>query len=122
VLGALGWVPICARDLLTTLAGCFWIGFRSSIADMGDNLNGSRPKNPPLDINKRTSFGRLGCTAYGYPSSGGILIKVVDVIDMQFLQLDRFSAAQRSSNLVQEDELCARMRKIGAISWAAGVV
>jgi hypothetical protein len=69
-------------------------------------------------MNKRTSFGRSGCTAYGYPSSGGVLIKVVDVVDMQFLQLDRFSAAQRSSNIVQEDEFCARMRKIGAIWWA----
>ncbi len=89
---------------------------------MGDRPDGSCPQKPPFDMNKRTSFGRSGCTAYGYPSGGGILIKVVNVVDMQFLQLDRFNAAQRSSNLVQEDELCARMRKIGAIRWAAGVV
>ncbi len=69
-------------------------------------------------MNKRTEFGRLGCTAYGYPSSGGVLIKEVNLVDMQFLQLDRFSAAQRSSNMAQEDEFCARMRKIGAIRWA----
>ena len=69
-------------------------------------------------MNKRTEFGRLGCTAYGYPSNGGVLIKEVNLVDMQFLQLDRFSAAQRSFDMVQEDEFCARMRKIGAIWWA----
>ena len=85
---------------------------------MADTPNGSCPQNPPLDVKKRTQFNRLGCTVYGYPSSGGILIKEVDVVDMQFLQLDRFNAAQRSSNLIREDEFCARMRKIGAIWWA----
>ncbi|KAL8707360.1 MAG: hypothetical protein Q9225_007767 [Loekoesia sp. 1 TL-2023] len=85
---------------------------------MGDRPDGSCPQNPPLDTTKRTDFGRLGCTVYGYPSSGGILIKEVDVVDMQFLQLDRFSATQRSPNVVQEDEFCARMRKIGATWWA----
>lgn len=85
---------------------------------MGDRPDGSCPQNPPFEMNKRTEFGRLGCTAYGYPSGGGILIKEVDVVDMRFLQLDRFSTAQRSSNMVQEDEFCTRMRKIGAIWWA----
>jgi len=89
-----------------------------SIADMGDRPDGSCPQNPPPDMNKRTEFGRLGCTVYAYPSSGGVLIKEVDIVDMQFLQLDRFSAAQRSSNIIQEDEFCARMRKIVAIRWA----
>jgi hypothetical protein len=85
---------------------------------MGDRPDGSCPQNPPLDRNKRTAFGRLGCTAYGYPSSGGVLIKEVDVVDMEFLQLDRFSAAQRSSNMLQEDEFCIRMRNLGAIWWS----
>lgn len=94
------------------------IGLRPSIADMADRPHGSCPQNPPFDTNKRTEFGRLGCTAYGYPSSGGTLIKEVDVVDMQFLQLDRFSAARRSSDMAQEDEFCTRMRKIGVTWWA----
>ena len=68
--------------------------------------------------NKRTEFGTLGATAYGYPSSGGVLIKEVDLVDMLFLQLDRFNAAQRSKNTLEEDKFCALMRKIGASWWA----
>ena len=37
---------------------------------------------------------------------------------MQFLQFDRFSAAQRSTDVAQEDGFCDRMRKIGATWWA----
>lgn len=85
---------------------------------MGDNPFGSCPQNPGLNTNKRTEFGRLGCTVYGYPSSGGILIKEVDVVDMQFLHLDRFAAAQRSSNIIEEDKFCTRLRMIGAVWWA----
>ena len=89
---------------------------RPSIADMGDRPDGSCPQNPPLNIDKCTKFSRSGCTVYGYLSSGGVLMRDVNVVDMQLLQLDRFSEAQRSSNKVQEDEFCARMRKGGA-TW-----
>ena len=85
---------------------------------MGDNPFGSCPQNPPLNTNKRSEFGRLGCTVYGYPSAGGILIKETDVVDMQFLHLDRFTAAQRSANLIEEDAFCNRMRMVGAVWWA----
>ena len=84
---------------------------------MADRPEGSCPQNPLLDMTKRIDFSRMDCTAHGYPSRGGVLIKEVNIVDMQFLQLDRFSAAQRSSNVVQEDEFCARMRKIGAVWW-----
>lgn len=33
-------------------------------------------------MNKRTEFGRLGCMAYGCLSSGGVLIKEVNLVDM----------------------------------------
>lgn len=85
---------------------------------MGDNPFGSCPQNPPLDTNKRTEFGTRGCTVYGYPSAGGMLIKEADVVDMRFLRLDRFTAAQRSANLIEEDAFCNRMRMVGAVWWA----
>ncbi len=71
------------------------VGRRPSLADMGDRPDGSCPQNPPLDMNKRTKFGRLGCTAYGYPLSGGVLIKEVDVVDMQFFSL--IASARRNA-------------------------
>lgn len=93
-------------------------GFHPSPAVMGDRPDGSCPQNPPLDTTKRTKFDRQGCTAYCYPSSGGVLTKILDIVDMQFLQLDRFMPAQRSANVAHEDEFCARMRKVGATWWA----
>lgn len=86
---------------------------------MDDNTLGSCPQNPPLSTTKRTDFGRLGCTIYGYPSSGGVLIKEADIVDMHFLSLDRFYPSQRSSNTVEEDRFCALMRRVGAIWWAS---
>ena len=85
---------------------------------MGDNTVGSYPQNPPRNTNKRTEFGRFGCTVYGYPSSGGALIKEADLVDMQFLQLDRFRPVQRSSDPIKEDDFFSRMRKVGATWWA----
>lgn len=84
-----------------------------------DHTLGSCPQNPPLSTTKRTSFGRLGCTIYGYPSSGGVLIKEADIVDMYFLSLDRFYPSQRSSNTVEEDKFCALMRRVGASWWAS---
>ena len=87
---------------------------------MGDNPFGSCPQNLPFSTAKRTAFGRLpGCTVYGYPSSGGILIKEADIVDMQFLSLNRFQPSQRSSNIVEEDKFCASMRRVGATWWAS---
>ena len=37
---------------------------------------------------------------------------------MQFLHLDRFTAATRSPNIIDEDAFCTRMRRLGAIWWA----
>ena len=102
----------------------FRVRARPSTADMSDTADictvSDTPyfETPLLDTTKRTQFRRSGCTVYGYPSSGGILIKEeVNIVDMQFLQLDRFSAADRSWEIVQEDEFCARMRRIGATWW-----
>ena len=85
---------------------------------MGDDPFGSCPQNPPLNTSKRSEFGRWGCTVYSYPSAGGILIKEADIVDMRFLHLDRFTAASRSADPVDEDNFCKRMRMLGATWWA----
>lgn len=98
-----------------------WLGFASCfqnpIVVMGDGLLGSCPQ-VPINTQKRTEFGRQGCAAFGYPSRGGVLIKdPVDIVDMQYLQLERFKATQRSTNVLEEDAFCERMRRIGATWW-----
>jgi hypothetical protein len=55
---------------------------------------GSCPTNPPESTTDRTKFGVRGCVVYGYPSTGGVLIKgSVDLVDMVFLSLPRFHEA-----------------------------
>ena len=82
---------------------------------MGDEPSCSQ--NPPLSTSKRTESGRRGCTVYGHPSSGGILIKEADTVDMHFLSLNSFRPSQRSSNILEEDRFCALMRRLGASWW-----
>ncbi|OQO04829.1 hypothetical protein B0A48_07846 [Cryoendolithus antarcticus] len=64
-----------------------------------------------------TIFGARGCNIYGYPSSGGILIKKADVLDLLHLSLSRSQAYERSSDPTEEDELCDALRRIGAKWW-----
>ncbi|KAL2794887.1 hypothetical protein BJX66DRAFT_186562 [Aspergillus keveii] len=78
----------------------------------------SCPTNPPLPTTNRTEFGFRGCFVYGYPSTGGVLIKVnADLVDMLFLSLPRFHVAQRSSSVEDEDRFCNLLRRIGATWW-----
>jgi uncharacterized protein YifE (UPF0438 family) len=85
---------------------------------MDDDPVVSCPTQLPLSTTQRTDFGsRPGCTIYGYPSSGGVLIKEADVVDTQFLSVDRLHSSQRSSNVLEEDRFCALMRRVGATWW-----
>ncbi|PKX99537.1 uncharacterized protein P174DRAFT_509441 [Aspergillus novofumigatus IBT 16806] len=52
-----------------------------------DQPDGSCPTNPPLSTTERTVFGIWGCVIYGYPSTGGVLRKDADLVDMLFLSL-----------------------------------
>ncbi|KAM3074476.1 hypothetical protein ACMFMF_006485 [Clarireedia jacksonii] len=65
----------------------------------------------------RTEFGNRGCTIYGYCSTGGVLVKEANILDMKFLSLDRLHPAERSDDAVEEDEFCGLMRKLGATWW-----
>lgn len=66
----------------------------------------------------RTSYNSDGCTIYGYPSTGGIPVKDnATILDMNFLSLPRFDAVERSFDSAEEDNLCERLRRVGATWW-----
>lgn len=77
----------------------------------------SCPTNPPLSVTDRTEFGERGCLIYGYPSSGGVLIKEANLLDMLFLSLARSQASHRASSPDEEDTFCNLMRRTGATLW-----
>ncbi|KAF2223371.1 hypothetical protein BDZ85DRAFT_261483 [Elsinoe ampelina] len=79
----------------------------------------SCPQKPPLPTTDRTAFGTGGCTIYGYPSTGGVLIKPADPLDMLFLSLPRTKVSYRSNNTDEEDEFCRLLRRTGATLWAS---
>lgn len=69
-------------------------------------------------ITSRTSFNSGGCTIYGYPSTGGILVKDnATILDMKFLSLPRFDAVECSFDSAGEDAFCERLRRVGATWW-----
>ncbi|ATZ50777.1 hypothetical protein BCIN_06g02630 [Botrytis cinerea B05.10] len=75
---------------------------------------------PRFNYTMRTIFHISGCTVYGYPSTGGIFIKEnANIVDMNFLSLDRLHSTPRSPDPIEEDEFCILMRKIGAIWWSS---
>ncbi|KAJ6000276.1 hypothetical protein N7481_000685 [Penicillium waksmanii] len=74
---------------------------------------------PPLPTTKRTEFSARGCTIYGYPSTGGVLIKDADLLDMIFLSLPRSYELQRSADVDKEDIFCHLLRRTGAKWWSS---
>lgn len=81
----------------------------------------SCPMLPPLSTTERTKFGTGsgGCVVYGYPSTGGILVKEADLLDMLFLSLSHSHESQRSPSVDEEDGFCNLMRRTGAKWWAS---
>ncbi|KAJ5880617.1 uncharacterized protein N7473_011670 [Penicillium subrubescens] len=72
----------------------------------------------PLPTTERTVFGNTrGCFVYCYPSTGGVLIKEADLLDMLFLSLPRSHVSHRSSSAEEEDKFCNLLRRIGATWW-----
>jgi hypothetical protein len=56
---------------------------------------------------------------YGYPPSGGVLIREAVAVELLHLGLDRFKEAERSLNTAEEDGFCKRLHQIGASRWAS---
>lgn len=90
---------------------------------MGDSRNdwASCSMLPPLSTTERTKFGTGpgGCVVYGYPSTGGVLVKEADLLDMLFLSLSRSHESQRSPSVDEEDRFCNLMRRTGAKWWSS---
>ena len=61
---------------------------------------------------------RDGPMVYGYPSSGGVLIRDARTVELLHLELDRFKEAKRSLNTAEEDAFCKKLVQIGATWWA----
>lgn len=56
---------------------------------------------------------RVAC----WPSSGGVWIKHADLVELDFLDLDRFADTPQQFNQTAEDEFCKRLKMIGAEWW-----
>ncbi|KAL4891075.1 hypothetical protein BDV59DRAFT_194539 [Aspergillus ambiguus] len=72
---------------------------------------------PPESTTDRTEFSTRGCLVYGYPSTGGVLIKEVDLFDILFLSLPRSYISQHSPNADEEDRFYHLLRQTGATLW-----
>ena len=60
-----------------------------------------------------------GPMVYGYPSSGGVLVREADAVELLHPGLDRFKEAKRPSSTAEEDGFCKRLRQIGVTWWAS---
>jgi hypothetical protein len=66
----------------------------------------------------RVSFlAKAGAVVRGFPSTGGVYIHSCSVMELDFLGLDRFETAPRSSDPAEEDDFCARLQLFGAVWW-----
>lgn len=55
---------------------------------------------------------------FGWPSAGGVLIKTpADIVDFEYLGLDRLHSSSRSIDVLEEDLFCEKMRKLGTVWW-----
>jgi hypothetical protein len=72
---------------------------------------------PPEPTN-RSTLTPHGAKVACWPSSGGIWIKHVDLLDMHFLGLDCFSNTPRQPDHAAEDAFCRRLAMLGANWWS----
>lgn len=75
---------------------------------------GSRSAEPVARSTLITHGARVAC----WPSSGGVWIKHADVVDMEFLGVDRFEDTPKQFNQTREDEFCTKLKMTGASWWS----
>ena len=77
------------------------------------------PHPGPRDADKRTVFGEFGCTVYGWPSSGGVVIRLnADLVELKQLGFDPLNpATARYADIEKEDTFCKELRMIGGKWW-----
>ena len=65
----------------------------------------------------RSAIMEHGARVACWPSSGGVWIKAADIVDLDFLGLDRLSDTARQFNQTSEDEFCTILTMVGASWW-----
>ena len=71
-----------------------------------------------FDTGKRAVFSRKGVKIFGWPSTGGTLIKEsANIVDLTFLGADRLHPSRRAATNAEEDHFCDKLRKVGAKWW-----
>ncbi|KAL2065679.1 hypothetical protein VTL71DRAFT_3349 [Oculimacula yallundae] len=67
---------------------------------------------------KRHSWSGTGCHIYGWPSSGGVIIRESDLVELQYLGFDPMDIpVTRHENQDDEDEFCRLLKRIGGKWW-----
>lgn len=85
------------------------------------NRDAIAPVSLPNDTTKRTTFTEFGCTVYGWPSTGGVIIRPnADLVEMKQLCFDPLQPPKkRFEDEEQEDAFCKELMKIGGKWWAS---
>jgi len=88
--------------------------------DLDNRLVNNIPSCSPqtYDYTER-HYPRNGSMVYGYPSTGGIIVRSARPVEVVHLGLDRFKDTKRSTNADEEYEFCKRLGRIGAQWWAS---
>ncbi|KAG8627733.1 hypothetical protein KVT40_003606 [Elsinoe batatas] len=86
---------------------------------VNDRRTVSCHRDRPDSVTDRTEFGHTECLIYGYPSTGGVLIKEADVLDMSCLSLPRNTISYCSNDTNEEDQLCRLLLRTGATLWSS---
>jgi hypothetical protein len=73
------------------------------------------------DPTRRAVFGTYGCTVYGWPSKGGVIIRrCADAVELEYLGFNRFDPpAKRCADQDEEDKFCTALLKIGGKWWSS---
>ncbi|KAJ5429021.1 hypothetical protein N7491_006037 [Penicillium cf. griseofulvum] len=98
---------------------------------MGDSRNdwASCSRLPPLSTTERTTFGTGpgGCVVYGYPSTGGVLVKKADLLGMLFYRSPALMSrsallvsTKKTDSVISCDGLVPSGGRVGRIGWKCG--
>jgi len=77
------------------------------------------PYGPSFTYNQRCRWGEFGCMIYGWPSSGGVLIReCAGLVELKFLGFDPVNPPSiRLEDPEKEDAFCMELRKICRKFW-----
>jgi hypothetical protein len=72
----------------------------------------------PAEPVARSTLMLHGARVACWPSAGGVWIKEADVVDMEFLDVDRFQDTPKQFNQALEDDFCTKLKMTGASWWS----